>query len=64
MGYVIVIFGSLIALNWGFGYWLSEENRENRVEGVVEIEQIPAVDDDEKNSKSLQETHAKTEYHQ
>lgn len=64
MGYVIVIFGSLIALNWGFGYWLSEENKENRVEGVVEIEQIPPEDEGEKNGKSNEETDANSTYHQ
>ena len=26
MGHVVAIFGTLIALNLGFGFWLSEEN--------------------------------------
>ncbi|HVL01618.1 MAG TPA: hypothetical protein VM553_17490 [Dongiaceae bacterium] len=41
MGHVIVIFGTLIALNMGFGYWLSEENAENQPkQGVVEVEDV------------------------
>jgi hypothetical protein len=43
MGHVIVIFGTLIALNMGFGYWLSEKNAEsNQPEGVVEVEDVQA----------------------
>ena len=43
MGQVILIFGTLIALNLGFGFWLSEQvETENPEEGVVEIESIPA----------------------
>ncbi|MCG8533571.1 MAG: hypothetical protein MI808_00590 [Pseudomonadales bacterium] len=40
MGHVIAIFGTLIALNLGFGYWLSEENKESQPEGVVEVEEV------------------------
>ncbi len=40
MGHVIAIFGTLIALNIGFGYWLSEENAESQPEGVVEVEEV------------------------
>jgi hypothetical protein len=43
MGHVIVIFGTLIALNMGFGYWLSEKNAEsNQPQGVVEVEDVQA----------------------
>ncbi|HEX4938214.1 MAG TPA: hypothetical protein VFX11_06035 [Candidatus Kapabacteria bacterium] len=43
MGHVIVIFGTLIALNMGFGYWLSEQNAENQPQqGVVEVEDVQA----------------------
>lgn len=43
MGHVIVIFGTLIALNMGFGYWLSEQNAEKQPEqGVVEVEDVQA----------------------
>lgn len=41
MGHVIVIFGTLIALNMGFGYWLSEQNAEDQPkQGVVEVEDV------------------------
>jgi len=41
MGSVIAIFGTLIALNLGFGYWLSEQNDiQQPEEGVVEIEEV------------------------
>ena len=40
MGHVIAIFGTLIALYLGFGYWLSEENKESQPEGVVEVEEV------------------------
>lgn len=40
MGHVIAIFGTLIALNLGFGYWLSEENKESQPEGVVDVEEV------------------------
>ena len=41
MGHVIAIFGTLIALNLGFGYWLSEESQEAQPpEGVVEVESV------------------------
>lgn len=40
---VVVIFGTLIALNLGFGYWLSEKNAEKQPpQGVVEIEDVQA----------------------
>jgi hypothetical protein len=43
MGHVIAIFGTLIALNLGFGYWLSEQNDvAEPEEGVVEVEEVPA----------------------
>lgn len=43
MGHVIVIFGTLIALNMGFGYWLSEENAKSaQPQGVVEVEDVSA----------------------
>lgn len=42
MGHVIVIFGTLIALNMGFGYWLSEQNAEKQAQGVVEVEDVQA----------------------
>lgn len=43
MGHVIVIFGTLIALNVGFGYWLSEENAAKQPpQGVVEVEDVQA----------------------
>ena len=42
MGHVIVIFGTLIALNLGFGYWLSEKNAESQPQGVVEVEDVQA----------------------
>lgn len=43
MGHVIVIFGTLIALNMGFGYWLSEKNAESKQpQGVVEVEDVQA----------------------
>lgn len=43
MGHVIVIFGTLIALNMGFGYWLSEKNADsNQPQGVVEVEDVQA----------------------
>lgn len=43
MGHVIAIFGTLIALNLGFGYWLSEQNDVAEPEqGVVEVEEVPA----------------------
>lgn len=43
MGHVIVIFGTLIALNMGFGYWLSEQNAEDQPkQGVVEVEDVQA----------------------
>ena len=43
MGHVIVIFGTLIALNMGFGYWLSEKNAEKQQQqGVVEVEDVQA----------------------
>lgn len=43
MGHVIVIFGTLIALNMGFGYWLSEENQDQQpAQGVVEVEDVQA----------------------
>lgn len=42
MGHVIVIFGTLIALNVGFGYWLSEKNAESHPQGVVEVEDVQA----------------------
>lgn len=43
MGHVIVIFGTLIALNMGFGYWLSEQNADGtQPEGVVEVEDVSA----------------------
>jgi len=42
MGHVIVIFGTLIALNVGFGYWLSEKNAESQPQGVVEVEDVQA----------------------
>lgn len=47
MGHVIVIFGSLIALNLGVGYWMSEENKESQPEGVVEVEQVELTDEPE-----------------
>ena len=38
---VIVIFGTLIALNLGFGYWLSQKNAEKQPpHGVVEVEHV------------------------
>ncbi|MDY6919601.1 MAG: hypothetical protein SV765_05240 [Pseudomonadota bacterium] len=38
----MAIFGTLIALNLGFGYWLSEQNQaEDPQEGVVEVEEVP-----------------------
>lgn len=41
MGHVVVIFGTLIALNLGFGYWLSEQNdTQQPEEGVVEVEEV------------------------
>ena len=46
MGHVIVIFGSLIALNLGFGYWLSEENMQSNSQGVVEIEEVSLEQND------------------
>ena len=43
MGHVIAIFGTLIALNLGFGYWLSEQNDVAEPDqGVVEVEEVPA----------------------
>jgi len=43
MANVIVIFGTLIALNLGFGYWLSEKNAEKQPpKGVVEVENVQA----------------------
>ena len=43
MGHVIVIFGTLIALNMGFGYWLSEKNAEKQPpQGVVSVEDVQA----------------------
>ena len=40
MGHVIAIFGTLIALNLGFGYWLSEQSDVAEPEqGVVEVEE-------------------------
>jgi hypothetical protein len=41
MGSVIAIFGTLVALNLGFGYWLSEQNENSQPqEGVVEVEEV------------------------
>lgn len=41
MGHVVAIFGTLIALNLGFGFWLSEENAAAEPEeGVVEVEEV------------------------
>lgn len=41
MGHVIAIFGTLIALNLGFGYWLSDQNDAAQPdEGVVEVEEV------------------------
>ena len=38
---VVVIFGTLIALNLGFGYWLSEKNAQKQPpHGVVEVEHV------------------------
>ncbi len=43
MGHIIIIFGTLIALNFGFGLWVSDQvEAENTEAGVVEIEQVPA----------------------
>ncbi|MEE2729616.1 MAG: hypothetical protein VYA55_02285 [Pseudomonadota bacterium] len=43
MGHVIAIFGTLIALNLGFGFWLSEQNDvAEPEEGVVEVEEVQA----------------------
>ena len=62
MANVIVIFGTLIALNLGFGYWLSEKNAEKQPpKGVVEVENVqakaavpaesqPAKQDDDKDA--------------
>lgn len=48
MGHVVVIFGVLIGLNMGFGYWLSEQNAESaQPRGVVEIEDVSTQAADE-----------------
>jgi hypothetical protein len=45
MGHVIAIFGTLIVLNVGFGYWLSEQNgAAEPEEGVVEVEEVTATE--------------------
>ena len=45
MGHVIAIFGTLIALNLGFGYWLSEQSDVAEPEqGVVEVEEVVPAD--------------------
>lgn len=44
MGHVIAIFGTLIVLNMGFGYWLSEQNADSKqAQGVVEVEDVQAT---------------------
>lgn len=52
MGHVVVIFGVLIALNMGFGYWLSEQNAENQPQGVVEIEDVSTQAEDEQPAET------------
>jgi len=45
MANVIAIFGTLIALNLGFGYWLSGGSESDTPEsGVVEVEEVSAAD--------------------
>ena len=43
MGHVIAIFGTLIALNLGFGYWLSEENKESQPDACQVVTQAPPL---------------------
>lgn len=46
MGHVIAIFGTLIVLNIGFGYWLSEQDGgAEPQEGVVEVEEVTPSDE-------------------
>jgi len=63
MGHVIVIFGTLIALNMGFGYWLSDENADKLPqEGVVEVEQVePAAPASDPAGAAVEATPATTE---
>ncbi|MGB3621761.1 MAG: hypothetical protein WBA20_10485 [Ketobacter sp.] len=57
MGYVFVISGVLIALNIGFGYVVSEKvGDEPPVEGVVEVQDIPAEQTPTVQNDRLQNT--------
>ena len=43
MGHVILIFGTLIAINFGIGYEVSDKLYEDS-EGVIEIQEIASVE--------------------
>lgn len=43
MGHVILVFGTLVAVNLGIGYMVSDylyEDEEQQVQGVVEVEEV------------------------
>lgn len=48
MGHVILVFGTLVAVNLGIGYMVSDylyEDEEQQVQGVVEVEEVaPAAE--------------------
>lgn len=48
MGHVILVFGTLIALNFGIGYQLSDELYEDQ--GIVEVQEL-ATTDEKSNQK-------------
>lgn len=45
MGHVLLIFGTLVAVNLGIGYMVSDYLYEDQpaAQGVVEVEEVPAA---------------------
>ena len=50
MGHIILVFGTLIALNFGIGYQVSDELYEDQ--GVVEIQELATMDEESNHKES------------
>ncbi len=59
MGNIIVIFGTLIALNLGFGFWLSDKNADSQTQSVVEVEDVQAAAPADQVPKESEEEESK-----